>query len=75
MEMQTHFGKWQEVSLKLNTGQTYNGIYIWLDPDKRTSDMLNNKLSFLSVVWEDKFYCINKREILWVNEPKSILND
>lgn len=73
--METHYGKWQEVSLKLINGQTYNNIHIWLDPDKRASDMLNNKLNFLSVVWEEKFYCINKKEILWLYEPTSVLDD
>lgn len=66
--MTDHDGKWQEVTVKLVDRHQYIGAKIWLDPNKRTSDMLNNDEKFLAIIWQGEYYSIAKTAILWVNE-------
>jgi len=73
--MTEHDGKWQRVTIKLIDGHQYIGALIWLDPNKRTSDMLNNGDPFLPCRWQDEYYCIGKPSILWVNEHVGMQNE
>lgn len=72
--MQEHDGKWQKATIKYLGGHQQIGVLLWLDPNKRTSDMLDMDNKFLSILWEDRYYSINKAQILWVNEHTG-LND
>lgn len=63
-----HDGKWQKVTIKMINGHQYIGALIWLDPNKRVTDMLNNDEAFLPCRWSEEYYCIAKASIMWVNE-------
>ena len=73
--MVEHNGKWQKATIKYIDGHQQIGVHLWLDPNKRTSDMLDNGKMFLSIIWENRYYSINKTQILWVNEHIGIRDE
>jgi hypothetical protein len=73
--MSEHDGTWQEATIKMVDGRQYIGALLWLDPNKRTSDMMNDGKAFLAILWDNDFYSINKAQILWVNEHTGMKNE